>query len=123
MAQAAYAAARREGFGTSPEGEAMAKRVGIFLGLLLGLIATEVWSLETPRDVTHDARAEARLALIPEKLWSAEDGLHEGWIVLIEGKHIAAVGPAAQLALPADIQKIELKGMTLLPGLIDLHTH
>jgi imidazolonepropionase-like amidohydrolase len=43
--------------------------------------------------------------------------------VLIEGDHIAAVGPNGALDPPPDAQVIELKGQWLLPGLIDLHSH
>jgi imidazolonepropionase-like amidohydrolase len=48
---------------------------------------------------------------------------HPGWAVLVEGERIAAVGPAAEVAVPAGAETIELPGTTLLPGLIDAHTH
>jgi imidazolonepropionase-like amidohydrolase len=44
--------------------------------------------------------------------------------VLIEGKRIAAVGPEEALDLPTeDVERVDLAGMTLLPGLIDCHVH
>jgi imidazolonepropionase-like amidohydrolase len=43
--------------------------------------------------------------------------------VLVKGEKIAAVGPAAAVAVPAGTQTIELSGMTLLPGLMDIHSH
>jgi imidazolonepropionase-like amidohydrolase len=45
--------------------------------------------------------------------------------VLIEGEKIEAVGPPAQVqaAAPADVETIDLGAATLLPGLIDGHTH
>ncbi|WP_345225323.1 metal-dependent hydrolase family protein [Hymenobacter koreensis] len=49
--------------------------------------------------------------------------LHPGWAVLIEGDRIKAVGPAAQLTAPAGAQTLELPGQTLLPGLIEGHSH
>jgi len=48
---------------------------------------------------------------------------HEGWVVLVTGEKIAAVGPAADINVPAGTTTIELPGMTLLPGLIDAHSH
>jgi imidazolonepropionase-like amidohydrolase len=49
--------------------------------------------------------------------------LREGDVVLIRGDRIEAVGPASQVAVPRDAEVIELPGLTLLPGLIDAHSH
>jgi len=46
-----------------------------------------------------------------------------GWVVLVTGNTIAAVGPAASVTAPAGTQTIDLPGATLLPGLIEAHTH
>ncbi|WP_225561602.1 amidohydrolase family protein [Rhodanobacter sp. DHB23] len=48
---------------------------------------------------------------------------HAGWVVLVQGDKIAAVGPASQVNVPAGTQTITLAGTTLLPGLIDAHSH
>jgi imidazolonepropionase-like amidohydrolase len=48
---------------------------------------------------------------------------HEGWAVLVRGERIAAAGPAAEVKAPEGTRVVELPGMTLLPGLIDAHTH
>ena len=62
--------------------------------------------------------------IVPERVF---DGLsaqvHTGWVVLVRGDRIEAVGPAAQVAAPAGARRIELPGSTLLPGLIDAHSH
>jgi imidazolonepropionase-like amidohydrolase len=42
-------------------------------------------------------------------------------VIVIRGERIEAVGPSA--AIPADAQVIDLGDRTLLPGLIDCHTH
>src|SRR4030065_2840785 len=42
-------------------------------------------------------------------------------VILIEGEKIKAVGP--NLAIPAGAQVIALSKSTVLPGLIDCHTH
>jgi imidazolonepropionase-like amidohydrolase len=43
--------------------------------------------------------------------------------VIIKDDRIVSVGTAASLAAPADARKIDLPGQTILPGLIDMHTH
>ncbi len=54
---------------------------------------------------------------------TANGQTHAGWSVLVRGNQIAAAGPAAQMEAPANAERIELAGMTLLPGLMDLHSH
>ncbi len=47
----------------------------------------------------------------------------EDAVVLVDGGRITAVGPAATTTLPADASRVDLGGLTLLPGLIDTHVH
>lgn len=61
------------------------------------------------------------IALHPARIWSAEDGLREGLSVLIEGDRIAKIAPRAELGHAKD--SIALERCTLLPGLMDLHSH
>src|SRR6266852_1394452 len=49
--------------------------------------------------------------------------LHDGWVVLVRGEKIEAVGPASDVKAPLDAKVIELPGMTLMPGLIEAHSH
>src|SRR5919198_2055493 len=42
-------------------------------------------------------------------------------VILIEGDKITAAGP--DVAIPAEVEVIDLKDKTVLPGLIDCHTH
>jgi imidazolonepropionase-like amidohydrolase len=68
------------------------------------------------------AFAEVRVALIGGQLI---DGLAakpiNGKAVIVEGDRISAIVDAADL--PADIKRIELGDATLLPGMIDSHSH
>jgi imidazolonepropionase-like amidohydrolase len=44
-------------------------------------------------------------------------------VVVIQGEKIAGVGPDGQVKIPAGAQVIDLSQATVLPGLIDAHTH
>jgi imidazolonepropionase-like amidohydrolase len=49
--------------------------------------------------------------------------VHDNWVVTVRGERISAVGPASEMKAPEAARVIDLKGATLLPGLIDAHTH
>jgi imidazolonepropionase-like amidohydrolase len=62
--------------------------------------------------------------LVPARVWDGVDAQpHEGWVVLVRGDKIDAVGPRAQLTVPSDATTIDLPGATLMPGLIEAHSH
>lgn len=63
------------------------------------------------------------LLLRPAQVWTAGEPAHAGWVVLVEGERIVAVGAPGSVHAPADAQPIDLPGATLLPGLIDAHSH
>jgi imidazolonepropionase-like amidohydrolase len=44
-------------------------------------------------------------------------------VVLLQGERITDVGAEAQIKIPTDARVIDLRGETVLPGLIDAHTH
>ena len=47
----------------------------------------------------------------------------ENGVILIAGERIAAVGPASAVAIPNGVRVIDANGMTVMPGLIDMHVH
>jgi imidazolonepropionase-like amidohydrolase len=61
--------------------------------------------------------------LRPAQVWTAGDAPHPGWVVLTVASRIQAVGPASAVQAPAGTQTIDLPGATLLPGLMDVHSH
>lgn len=60
--------------------------------------------------------------LKPERVF---DGMkmHESWIVVVRGTKIVAAGPEGKTETPKEARVVALPGATLLPGLIDAHTH
>jgi len=49
--------------------------------------------------------------------------LHEGWVVVVRGEKIESIGPASEVTVPREAKIIDLPGLTLMPGLIDAHSH
>jgi imidazolonepropionase-like amidohydrolase len=65
-----------------------------------------------------------RYVLEPDRVWTAGDAApHVGWAVLVDGQKILAVGPAATVGEPAGATVVKLPGATLIPGLIEAHSH
>lgn len=50
------------------------------------------------------------------------DAMHEGWAVRVERDRIQSVGPAADVAI-SGATIVDLPGLTLLPGLVEGHSH
>ncbi|HEY3951394.1 amidohydrolase family protein [Phenylobacterium sp.] len=70
------------------------------------------------------ADAPSRYLLEPAAVWTAGDAApHAGWVVAVDGEKIVAVGPKAEVKAPGGAQVIALPGLTLTPGLIELHSH
>src|SRR4051794_37920478 len=44
-------------------------------------------------------------------------------VVVIENGVIAAAGPESRISVPANAQKLDAAGRTVLPGFIDTHVH
>ncbi|HET6208076.1 MAG TPA: amidohydrolase family protein, partial [Terracidiphilus sp.] len=54
---------------------------------------------------------------------ATSNNVRENVIVEIQGERIAKIGPAAQIAIPAGAEIVDLSQAWVLPGLIDCHTH
>src|SRR5262245_20842328 len=83
----------------------------LFVVLLSGLVAAQ--SQTQPAPVTA---IKAGRLIDPETGTAAANQ-----VILIEGERIKAVG--ANLAIPSGATVIDLSKLTVLPGLVDAHTH
>ena len=72
--------------------------------------------------LTGSAQTEAVVLLQPARVYDGT-AMHEGWGVLVRGRMIAAAGPVASLTVPPGAERVALPGLTLLPGLIEGHSH
>jgi imidazolonepropionase-like amidohydrolase len=71
-----------------------------------------------------DVAGAEPIVLRPDRVFTSEDREpHSGWVVVVEGNRILQVGPSASTSVPAQARVIDLPGATLLPGLIDAHSH
>ena len=68
------------------------------------------------------ATAGQVIVLQPDRVFDGESS-HAGWVVVVRGARIEAAGPAASTRVPAGARTIALKGTTLMPGMIEGHSH
>jgi imidazolonepropionase-like amidohydrolase len=93
---------------------------------LIAVIAVCLFTQFTPMAQTQSTPnpPDTLYLLKPAHIFDGESAqLHDNWVVLVRGEKIEAVGPASQIKAPADAKVIDLPGMTLMPGLIDAHSH
>ena len=68
--------------------------------------------------------SDSIIALRPARVFDGTNASAQAdWIVVVRGERIAAAGPRASTPIPAGARVVELPEMTLLPGLIDAHSH
>ncbi|MBA4057106.1 MAG: amidohydrolase, partial [Marivirga sp.] len=60
--------------------------------------------------------------LLPDRVFDGEQ-LHSGWAVIVEGNKIIRVGPASDIKNEKNQVTLKFPGKTLLPGLIEGHSH
>src|SRR5258708_7990007 len=63
------------------------------------------------------------IAVRAGRLFDGTEKLATNQVILIKRNRITRVGPAEQVQVPADAEVVDLSHATVLPGLIDAHTH
>lgn len=66
--------------------------------------------------------ASAQYLLVPDRVFDGT-AIHPGWVVLVEGNVITYAGDLSAIKRPAGTTEISLEGMTLMPGMIEGHSH
>jgi imidazolonepropionase-like amidohydrolase len=75
-----------------------------------------------PASMSAQQPAPAIVVLQPDRVFDGES-MRAGWVVVVRGERIDAAGPAASMTIPAGARTIALPGMTLMPGMIEGHSH
>src|SRR5262250_1189925 len=77
---------------------------------------------------TRPAQTDAVVTVLkPARVFDG-DTMHEGWAVRVKGERIDAVGPAAGITAPGGAgndaaRVVDLPGTTLMPGMVEGHSH
>ncbi len=98
----------------------MTPLTGSALALLVAIASTA--SAAQPRAAASAARPT--LALVGGQVIDGYEGppIRDG-VVLIAGERIVAVGPRSEVSVPPGTPVINTEGMSVLPGLMDMHVH
>ncbi len=66
--------------------------------------------------------AEESILLRPAAVFDGQE-MHPDWVVLVAGNKVAASGTSTEVSAPANARTVDLPGQTLMPGMIDGHSH
>jgi imidazolonepropionase-like amidohydrolase len=91
---------------------------------LLLLVLCLLMQAPLPQMRTTSPQPETVFLLKPAHVFDGTSSqVHDGWVVLVRGQKIEAAGPAGTVNVPPGATVIDLPGLTLLPGLIEAHSH
>jgi imidazolonepropionase-like amidohydrolase len=90
---------------------------GLFAGVLIICLTGRTGQIA-------DAQEPSVYLLKPARVFDGESAqLREGWVALTRGEKIEFVGSPGEITIPAGAKVIEAPGTTLMPGLIEAHSH
>jgi imidazolonepropionase-like amidohydrolase len=90
------------------------------LGVLPTVPATAAFS--SSQESEGQGQQQQAYVLEPTRVFDGET-LQMGWVVVVRGRRIEAAGARVMVTVPRDAERIDLGGATLLPGLIEGHSH
>src|SRR5258706_12174521 len=94
---------------------------GTSMRALAGFALIAVAQLSGAAQNAPPSAAQAVIVLRPARVFDG-DTVHDGWGVRVRGPRIEAVGPAEGVGAPG-ATIVDLPGTTLLPGLVEGHSH
>jgi imidazolonepropionase-like amidohydrolase len=84
----------------------------------------EAPALAARRALAEEKDGTGAVVLRPARVFDgASLKAHTDWVVVVRGQRIEAAGPKDRVKAPDRARVVELRGMTLMPGMIDAHTH
>jgi imidazolonepropionase-like amidohydrolase len=87
-------------------------------------VVLALWSLGLACGQPLLAQTNHSYVLRPARVWDGvSDRARDEAVVVVSGQRIVAVGAANEVHVPRDATAIDLPGATLIPGLIDAHSH
>lgn len=92
----------------------------ISLGILVALLTAGLVFLPNAQSTGSAAADDGPVALVNATVFDGE-AWHDEVTVLLSAGRVTGMG--ADVALPDDVRTIDVAGQTVLPGLIDAHTH
>jgi imidazolonepropionase-like amidohydrolase len=98
--------------------------INIHQWILALVVLSALWTGSTLSDHSVLAQTPKPLALVGGMLIDGTGALPvRDSVVLIRGDRIERVGTVASLPVPSDYERVSTEGLTVLPGLWDLHVH
>jgi imidazolonepropionase-like amidohydrolase len=92
--------------------------------LLNRMVRALLGSCLLPALLQAQSGPDSVFVLRPDRVFDGSNAsTHTGWVVVVRGERIAAAGPSGSTAVPVGARVIDLPGTTLLPGLIEAHSH
>ncbi len=92
--------------------------------LAFTLFISTSWSFALAAQGVPPSDSSKVTVLQPASVWDGSaDAAKTGWVVVVRGSRIEAAGPASSTTIPAGATRIDLPGTTLIPGLIEGHSH
>jgi imidazolonepropionase-like amidohydrolase len=93
------------------------------LAAFAALATTDVPALAQQASAARAAQTPT-LALVGGRILDGYGGRPlENGVLLVAGERILAVGRIGEVSIPAGVQTISTEGMTVMPGLFDMHVH
>ncbi len=89
----------------------MLRRLSLALALVVGVLP-----------LAGRAQAPSVRVLRPARVYDGT-AMHDGWVVVVRGRSIEAAGPAASVTVPAGAEVVALPSLTLMPGMVEGHSH